>query len=83
MATAAASTTTSNRTSLLTSAEGRWPFVNGAGPLQELLPGYKIMPAVDTSPAYAIFDQPIETSPNDDREYRYIASLAAEVARRP
>lgn len=57
--------------------------MNGASPLQNLLPGYKFVPATDNSPAYAVFDQPIQNSLNDDREYRYVASLAAGVARHP
>lgn len=50
------------------------PFiVSTDSPLSNLLEGYKKVDAGDSTP-YAVFDKPIEQSPNDDRQYRSVRS---------
>ena len=70
MATAAAST--SSGLNPFESVPVQWPFVNGSAVLQNVLPGYEVVPATDSSPAYAVYRQPIQRSLNDDREYRLV-----------
>lgn len=70
-------TAASTSSSLFSSLRPEWPFVKGAEPLQNLLPGYEVVPATDSSPAYAVFSKPIQKSLNDDREYRYALFRAA------
>ena len=68
MATASAST--SNGIDPFAAVPAQWPFVNGSNVLQNTPPGYEVVPATDSTPAYAVFKQPIQKSLNDDREYR-------------
>jgi hypothetical protein len=71
---ATASSSTSNGVDPFAAVEVQWPFVNGSNVLQNVLPGYEVVPATDNTPAYAVFNQPIQKSLNDDREYRYVGS---------
>lgn len=59
------------------------PFITASGnAFDHLLPGYELVPATSDHPAYAIYTKEIERSPNDDRLYRYVRSLAARGGRR-
>lgn len=63
-------TTTSHFTSSLNAPS---PFVVAPGSaLDNLLPGYTLVPATADHPAYAVFSQDIQKSPNDDRLYRSV-----------
>lgn len=53
-----------------TSQPVRHPFVEGKDVFKNLLPGYKVVPATESTPAHAVFEQPLQRSQNDDREYR-------------
>lgn len=47
------------------------PYITAAGnSLDNVLPGYVKVPASGDLPAYAVFQDEIRTSPNDDRAYR-------------
>ncbi|KAI5476508.1 a-pheromone processing metallopeptidase ste23 [Pseudohyphozyma bogoriensis] len=56
----------------IASLNARLPFVTVKDPLENLLPGYTVVPANDGVPSYAVFDKDIIKSPNDDRSYRLL-----------
>jgi hypothetical protein len=59
----------------LDSLDAPLPFITAPGKaLDNLLDGYKLVPATGDVPAHAVYTKDLIKSPNDDRQYRY-ASL--------